>query len=154
MNAACPSFVLGALFGLLTLVSTGCCGPEKRQLPDYDNSFWNVTSARIDDVRITWQANGKTVVQSPGDIDPATYHYVGQSMAAAPLPIPEIVSVSWKTADGKAHEQTVNVASRIPDIKHFDGSIFYKFSAEGVAIVPRSYAEQEKNVKADKAAVP
>jgi len=154
MNAACPSLVLVALFGLLTVVSAGCCGPEKRQLPEYDNSFWNVTSAPVDDVRIMWRANDRIVVQTPGNIDPAMYHYVGQSMAAAPLPIPEIVSVSWKTADGNAHEQTVKVASQIPDIEHFDGSIFYKFTAEGVVIVPRSYAEQVKNVKEDKAAVP
>ena len=76
--------------------------------------------------------NEQEFVQEAGGVPVAVNRFIGVSMADAPLPIPEKVLVSWKTADGKSHEQTVEVSSRIPDIHRFQGSIYYKFTDSGV----------------------
>ncbi len=139
---------------LLPLALCGCCSTSELGLTDYDNSFWNVTGETVSGVHVFWEANGQKFMQEPDDIPVAKYDYVGESMVTAPLPIPEKVRVTWKTADGTPHEQTVAVASRIPDIDHFRGSIFYKFTDQGVMVVPYTYEYQERNVKQGKAAVP
>ena len=61
---------------------------------------------------------------------------------------------TWKTADGKTHEQKVEVASRVPDIKNFTGSIVFKFTEDGVTIVPIHQALKDRNERLGKTTIP
>ncbi|HET6246609.1 MAG TPA: hypothetical protein VFE47_02835 [Tepidisphaeraceae bacterium] len=137
----------------ITSACIGCASAEREGV-HYDNSFRNVTPDAMTAVKIDWDSNGRHFTQQLGRVPPAVYHYVGVSAVEAPYPIPDEVIVTWKTKDGTLRHQTVKVASRIPDIDRFKGSIFYQFSTDGVVIIPRSYAYQERNVAQGKAAVP
>jgi hypothetical protein len=54
----------------------------------------------------------------------------------APDPIPRQVTITWRTHDGKAHEQTLQVAANVPHIDSFSGTIFFKITDAGVVLVP------------------
>jgi hypothetical protein len=105
-------------------------------------------------VQIVWDTNGGNFCQRVEEVPPAVYHYVGVCTVGAPYPIPDRVDVQWKTKDGAVHRQTVAVPPQIAHSNDFTGSVFYRFAADGVSIVPRTYAEQERNVAEGKAAVP
>ena len=75
-------------------------------------------------------------------------------MSFSPDPIPEAVLASWTTADGKQHQQVVEVAGRIPDIANFTGIIVYKFTDKGVVISPVRRAVADRNQRLGKITVP
>ena len=76
------------------------------------------------------------------------------SIANNPEPIPDKVRATWITQDWKTHERTVEVASHVPDVVHFEGSICYRFADGGVSVIPVTYIRQEQNVREGKPAVP
>lgn len=149
-----PLLSADALLAICLLVFAHGCSPYEPPGTRYDNTIWNVTSADIYNVRLSWEANGQKFEREARQVSPAVYHFIGMSMASNPEPIPDRVVVSWMTGDGKTHEQTVDVASRIPDMEHFRGSIFYRFDGRGVTVGPYTYEYQERNVKHGKPAVP
>ncbi len=108
------------------------CWPTGSRYPKYDSEFVNATDVMIDDVQITWTANGENFRQRAGIVSPGVNS--SATMAFSPDPIPDRVLATWRTADGKTHEQIVEVASRIPDIQHFTGSVIYLFTNDGVTV--------------------
>lgn len=118
--------------------------------PEYSLGFYNDTANQIDDSRVDWRVNhiahfdGGGVLVSEGE---AVSHQ-------DPRPIPAEVTVTWKTADGKAHSQRAAVAKLIRDPAKFSGTIYFKFTADGkVEVIPITYEEQDRVAAQGKSAI-
>src|SRR5665213_1147072 len=141
---------LCSAFAVLFLGFAAGCWPMGSRYPKYDNSFLNAADSGMEGVEARWNADGEDFRQESGVLGPRCF----STMSFSPNPIPAKVFVTWKTADGKRHEQTVSVASCIQDIKHFTGSIGYKLSENAVTVVPIHQALEDRNERLGKATVP
>ena len=119
------------LFLSVSICSAGCW-PAGSRYPKYDSEFLNATGSTINDVQISWSANGEDFRQRAGIVSQGPDS--SKVMGFSPDPIPDKVLATWRSGNGERHEQVIDVASHIPDIKHFTGSIVYKFTANGVDI--------------------
>jgi hypothetical protein len=60
-------------------------------------------------------------------------------------PMPEKVTVEWKTADGNSHHQEVAVAKLVDQPATFSGTIYFRFNPDGtVTVVPLTYNQIDK----------
>ena len=107
---------------------------------DYAIGFANATAEELSRVGATWTANGKTLRESAGILVPTGYKEFNEE----PDPIPGRAEVSWRTPDGRDHQQQVEVASRIPNLAAFSGTIFFKITDGGVQLVPLTNAERDR----------
>ncbi|MDB5290620.1 MAG: hypothetical protein JWL69_1861 [Phycisphaerales bacterium] len=115
-------------------------GDYVRRSPEYGFGFYNATGQELEDSGITWVGDGR-------------FHSAGGGVMAVgstktqddePAPIPEKVTAFWKTADGKMHRKEVEVAPLVTDLKGFTGTIWLKFTNEGVTVVPMTNKEQDR----------
>jgi hypothetical protein len=64
-------------------------------------------------------------------------------------PIPARATIRWRTADGRHHEQEVEIAGRIADPKHFGGTIYFIYRRDGTwTVVPITDDEAIRRMKA------
>ena len=148
------------LSGMLLLpLLCGCTafggGPGPR-VPEYSLGFYNATGRELTGVHVTWVADGVPYRVGAGILIPtakAVSHF-------APDPIPPRVTVWWRTPDGEdgedgeGHSREVEVASKVPDLRSFTGTVWFKFTADGVEVVPMSEAEKLERAKQRRRVVP
>ena len=92
---------------------------------DTDVMFHDVKATRADD-QVLWAIAGMLCAG-------------GEEMSNdVPDPIPVRVIVSWKTPDGLAHEQSVELAGKIPNAASFTGGIWFVFTDKGVKLVTKA----------------
>ena len=129
--------MLKALVSLLLLCNLVGCNHDigifrsNRRVPPYRIGFKNATTEMLKGVRFDWDGGTESYNDQAGSLG------VGSTKQAdsEPDPIPERVTVSWETL-GKEHEKVVAVASQIKDIGHFAGTIWFRFTRDGVEVVP------------------
>src|SRR5689334_21153418 len=118
---------------VLAFVSAGC-GPEGgaatsqpvERRPMYDWGFYNATDQQLEKVYPQLGEYWR------GGVGYLRSH--GTSTAGPGFdPIPDTGAISWTTsADGKTHQQKLSgIVAAVPDIEHFDGVIWFKFTGEG-----------------------
>jgi hypothetical protein len=142
---------------LLVPLVCGCAafgrGPHPRN-PEYSDGFYNATGQELTGVHITWVADGVPYRVGAGILGPGG---TGKVSHFAPDPIPPRVTVWWRTADGEEHSRELEVASRVPDLKTFTGTIWFKFTAEaagGVEVVPMSEDDKLERIRQKRNIVP
>ena len=144
---------------LLATSSFGCCldssGPLATRKPPYGFGFYNGTKEQFDDVLIHWKesgyfcSSGAGVLSPDGNGGPQTFYELD--------PIPARVTLTWRTPDGKPHARVLEVASKVKDIKHFTGRIWFKFTDNtdaGVQVIPMTEAESDRLAGERKPIVP
>src|SRR5690606_4117607 len=101
--------------------------------PAYGIGVKNATKITFDDVAIEYPTeNGEMYRATFGVLVEGRYN----KRSFEPNPIPQRATVSWRTPDGKLHKRDVVVADRVPDIRSFKGTVWFKISAEDVTVVP------------------
>jgi hypothetical protein len=102
-------------------------------LPEYSLGFYNDTGTQITDSRADWHADGIAHFDGGGVLSPGADKVSHRD----PRPIPSKTTVTWKTVDGKAHIQEVEVAKLVADPPKFSGTIYFKFTADDhVTVIP------------------
>ena len=104
---------------------------SNRRVPPYRIGFKNATTEMLKGVRFDWDGGTESYNDQAGSLG------VGSTKQSdsEPDPIPVRGTVSWETL-GKEHEKVVAVASQIKDIGHFAGTIWFRFTRDGVEVVP------------------
>lgn len=134
-------------FLLLTLLAwsfPGCgpllldAGPHARS-PEYAIGFANRTPVEYTEVRVEWTSGGVKYSPSAGRLSTDSRKEDNE----APDPIPDSATVVWKTPNGKEHRQTVIVAKKIKNIATWTGTVWFKFTDNGVEVVPLSKKEMD-----------
>lgn len=100
----------------------------------YDIGFRTVGKTNLNEVQVRWKYKGREHLAGAGFLTPGGT--ANDEIAAPQPPLPEKVMVSWKSADGKRHQQELAVRSRVNDPDHFHGTIWIKFNDAGVKVVP------------------
>ncbi|HET6246610.1 MAG TPA: hypothetical protein VFE47_02840 [Tepidisphaeraceae bacterium] len=72
----------------------------------------------------------------------------------APLPIPAIVDLEWKSSDGQQHAKRIEVDRLLPQKWRFSGTICLKFFDSDVCVIPVPRWMEERNQRLGKATVP
>lgn len=128
----------------------GCGGDDgarhHAQVPEYVLGFANATGSETADVRLRWKVDGVDVQHDGRSLPPD-----GQDeLHSLSDPIPATGTIFWETADGKQHQQDIEVAKRVPDIEHFSGTLWFKITADGVVVVPLTDEETRRLVREHK----
>lgn len=129
----------------LAIALTGC-GPSlfdsehHPRWPNYAVGFANRTKTKLNDVSASWTWHGVKYSMPCGRLN------VGSTAEdfEAPDPIPLEITVIWKTADGAEHRMNMEVAETIPDITTWTGTVWFKFTDDGVEMVPLSKKQMHK----------
>ena len=131
------------LLTVLGACSLGCGGADywHARNPPYTDGFYNATGQELRDVQIDYEVDHKPYRLGGGLMVPTAV----ASIEFAPDPIPERVTLSWRTPDGELHHQELAVASRVPDLKHFSGTLYFCISQDGLRVVPVTYDEEHRN---------
>jgi hypothetical protein len=123
--------------------------------PAYAVGFYNAADANLTDVWARWQSHGIPWGASAGFLPPdPTGNAVGKVSDFQPDPIPDCVELTWKTQDGAGHSQHLAMASKIPDIAHFTGTIYLKYVGPGWKVMPLSEAEMTRRADAGGPLIP
>jgi hypothetical protein len=126
------TFVQSCLLAIALGNGLGC----QSNAPEYSMGCSNDTPSLIGASRINWRIGT--------DDRHETFGYIGVGTLGvkdpAQRPIPQTATVTWETADGKAHSQRVDVAKKMVAPAKFSGTIFFKFMPDGsVQVVPLTY---------------
>jgi hypothetical protein len=133
---------------LFAALLTSCSGPPGA--PEYSVGFYNDTPGELTETRADWRVNGIAHHDEAGVLSPGAE----KASDEQPRPIPERATVTWRTADGKAHSKDVEVAKLIGDPSSFSGTVYFKFMADGnVAAVPLTYAQERQAAEHGKSAL-
>jgi hypothetical protein len=139
-------------FAVLAFWFSGCHGtPPQEPQTGYEFGFFNATGQELGPQTLDWQTGGVPHRTGGAILVPgggATRFY------DSPLPMPEAATVSWTTADGRPHKQEVQIAKSLPKGKEFAGTIWLKFTDEGVVVVPMTYEERHRLALEKKPTVP
>ncbi|MDB5330320.1 MAG: hypothetical protein JWP03_1471 [Phycisphaerales bacterium] len=125
---------LGIFLGLAMLAGGLGCGGDpfanrpRTRVPHYALGFANATGAAVDEVKLDWTADGMDLHDGAGFLSPSPD--ATKESNEAPDPIPPKATLSWLTADGQKHKQELEVASRVPDIAHFSGTVWFKITPD------------------------
>jgi len=96
-----------------------------------------------------WNRNGRDEGVGAGTMVPGAKAHNGVASVAPPPP--ESAVLTWRTPkDGKEHKLKVDIAKLVPAGARFDGTIWIKFSADGVRVIPLTFDEMDKLYKAHK----
>ena len=140
---------LRVAFALVLGGPTGCA--LESDSPEYTMGFHNETTTRIADARVDWHERGVAHYDGGGELVPDQDKVSHQD----PRPIPRNATVTWKTADGKAHSQEVEIARLIADPTKFSGTIYFKFLKDNrVSVVPMTYKEIEQMADQGRSVIP
>lgn len=130
----------------------GCGGaldyarPHARN-PRYALGYANATGAEINNIGLDWSVDGVAFHDGTGGL---AARGSGQN-SEAPDPIPPKATLSWETTDGQKHRQELEVASRVPDLANFSGTVWFKIMPDGsVRLVPLTTEEMEQRAIAGK----
>ena len=124
----------------------GTCGSTRPDVeyrvrePEYSIGFYNATSTAITDCKLDWKDHGTPQWSGGGIIPPSGFkaaHFERD-------PIPEKATLSWNSADGRHHSQDFDVAKRVPDVKRFSGTIWFRIDDHGAKVVPLTYEEEDR----------
>lgn len=153
-SGICIFSIVSVVCGLSCQREMGVNGPPIRNL-SYAWGYFNTTKTNLDDVQISYPWRTQTMKSGAGFLPPCGPHDLGKRESIGFDPIPETVTVTWKTADGERHRQEARVASAIPDLAHFSGTVYFIFVNDGtVKVVPITHDEQERRVSAQLPPVP
>lgn len=136
---------------LIIFLCVGCgslnfgSGPHARW-PYYAIGFANRTNEQFSGVKAEWVTNGAKYSPAAGLLAPGSR----AEYCNAPDPIPPSATVIWLTPDGKEHRQTLEVAKRIPDIKTWAGTVWFKITVDGVQLLPLSDKQMHDLARAAK----
>jgi hypothetical protein len=127
------------ILGLLVMAAAGCptTQPGDQPMardPDYAFGFINSTDRVLNGVRVEWMSNGSSCIARAGILPPVQPGDVparggGKRSSGQPDPIPSHVTLYWTSADGRQHECEMAVASMVPDLVHFSGTIWFEFTS-------------------------
>ncbi len=129
---------------LIVLIFCGCgaigstSGPNRR-IPNYAFGFANRTQDQLTDVRCQWTFDDTKLTMTCGRLG----HDSKKQYRDAPDPIPPSVSVIWKTPDGKEHSQIAEVPKSIRDDATWTGTLWFKFTDQGVDVIPLSKKQMD-----------
>jgi hypothetical protein len=107
-------------------------GQPHPRSPRYAVGFANQTDGELHEVHAEWTSKGVDYAASAGILVPGAVKIDND----APDPIPAFATVVWQTADGREHHQTLPVASKVPNISHWSGAVFFRIAPDGVTVVP------------------
>jgi hypothetical protein len=134
-----------------TQPTAGDAPPPRRPTPrnpPYSIGFYNATNQRLDEVFARWSVKGFPWLAGAGILSPDPQHYgQGASSDFQPDPIPQSVTLTWKTPDGQRHERLMAVAEKVKDLKGFAGTIYFKFTDAGWVVVPLTDEEMHRAKK-------
>jgi len=123
--------------------------------PPYAIGFYNASNQQLGEAFVRWSANGFPWIAGGGGLAPDRDHRGhGSTDEFQPDPIPGKVTLIWKTPDGQRHEQVMAVAEKVRDIKHFTGTIYFKFTDNGWLVVPLSDEEMDRIADQQKPIIP
>ena len=134
-----------AFFVSVLWIVGGCAWgtvPGHVREPMYNWGFYNPSQEVLQEVKATYQVGD--VRDTPG----AGWLRQGSSGRHGPglEPIPPMVTVSWKTPDDQRHQIALEVASQIPDLEQFSGTIYFVYLGpdHGWKVVPLTAQEQHE----------
>jgi len=115
----------------------------------YSYGFFNATDTTIYHVLLQWTRNGAKEAAAGGSLSPGAK---GDSAAPPNPPAPPDSAVlTWRTVKGrKEHRLKLQIGRLVPAGARFDGTIWVKFSADGVKVIPLTFDEMDKLYKAHK----
>jgi len=105
-------------------------------------------------VEVEWSVDGRNFRLGGGQFGSNVEEGFGEYIGLCPQPIPNQVAARWKTYDGKQHTRCIEVASHVPDIEHFTGTIVFKFYDDDVVVVPVPRWLEIRNSRLGKTTVP
>lgn len=139
------------LTAFIVLLCVGCgssmfeSGPHARS-PEYAVGFANRTKEQFSGVKAEWMISGLKYSPTAGVLAPGSR----AEYCDAADPIPPSATVIWVTADGKEHRQTLEVAKKIPDIRTWGGTVWFKITPDGVQLLPLSDKQMHDMARAGK----
>lgn len=107
--------------------------------PEYEIGFANRSSLFLTEVTAEWDDGAKKRALDVGKLRQGSIATVSD----APDPIPTTATALWTTPEGKIHRQNVVVAKKIQDIATWTGTIWFKFTDDGVEVVPLSKKQMD-----------
>jgi hypothetical protein len=91
---------------LFSVLLQSCATLSQQSLPGYEWEFYNPAHEQFYDVKLYYLQNGQHIEVDLGVTpSPDSRWYAGHT------PIPQTVTVSWRTPDNVVHEQLVSVDS-------------------------------------------
>jgi hypothetical protein len=137
--------VLKALVLSLALAMAHGCAADRPapRSPRYSIAFHNGTAFQLFDVQAVFAAAGQTYKLTAGPLAPGTTKAQHEERD----PIPESATVSWESASGQKQSQQVAITSAIADLENFKGTIYFKFTYDGVKLIPLTDANRRRLVE-------